>query len=226
MRPASRCRSPSPARSPMPPDACSPDRRPRRSGTRSATRSRCSSGSIARSAAGSCGPTSRSSRPPPATPTCAPIRMPDCRTRSASTTSRRRIPPTSCASTANRGWSTSSAAAAAPRPSTSACCARRLAGRAPRRLAAAQPVKCRLAGLEPLNIDDDSLFVNVGERTNVTGSAKFRKLIEAERLRRRARDRAPAGSERRADDRCQHGRGHAGFGSRHGALPAPGGGGA
>ena len=41
------------------------------------------------------------------------------------------------------------------------------------------PVKCRLSGLEPLNIDDDTLFVNVGERTNVTGSAKFRKLIEA-----------------------------------------------
>ena len=41
------------------------------------------------------------------------------------------------------------------------------------------PVKCRLAGLEPLNLDDESLFVNVGERTNVTGSAKFRKLIEA-----------------------------------------------
>jgi 5-methyltetrahydrofolate--homocysteine methyltransferase len=41
------------------------------------------------------------------------------------------------------------------------------------------PRKCRLAGLEPLNIDDESLFVNVGERTNVTGSAKFRKLIEA-----------------------------------------------
>ena len=40
-------------------------------------------------------------------------------------------------------------------------------------------VKCRLAGLEPLHIDADSLFVNVGERTNVTGSAKFRKLIEA-----------------------------------------------
>jgi 5-methyltetrahydrofolate--homocysteine methyltransferase len=41
------------------------------------------------------------------------------------------------------------------------------------------PVKCRLSGLEPLNIDEDTLFVNVGERTNVTGSAKFRKLIEA-----------------------------------------------
>src|SRR5438876_2259639 len=37
----------------------------------------------------------------------------------------------------------------------------------------------RLAGLEPLNIDDDSLFVNVGERTNVTGSRAFAKLILA-----------------------------------------------
>jgi 5-methyltetrahydrofolate--homocysteine methyltransferase len=53
-----------------------------------------------------------------------------------------------------------------------------LRGRKPRRLTPAGR-KCRLAGLEPLNIDEDSLFVNVGERTNVTGSAKFRKLIEA-----------------------------------------------
>ncbi len=49
----------------------------------------------------------------------------------------------------------------------------------PRRRVPAVPSKCRLSGLEPLNIDDQSLFVNVGERTNVTGSAKFRKLIEA-----------------------------------------------
>jgi 5-methyltetrahydrofolate--homocysteine methyltransferase len=41
------------------------------------------------------------------------------------------------------------------------------------------PVKTRLAGLEPVAIDEESLFVNVGERTNVTGSARFRKLIEA-----------------------------------------------
>jgi 5-methyltetrahydrofolate--homocysteine methyltransferase len=41
------------------------------------------------------------------------------------------------------------------------------------------PAACRLSGLEPLSIDANSLFVNVGERTNVTGSAKFRKLIEA-----------------------------------------------
>ncbi|SIR29884.1 methionine synthase (B12-dependent) [Shewanella morhuae] len=39
-------------------------------------------------------------------------------------------------------------------------------------------VACRLAGLEPLTIDAQSLFVNVGERTNVTGSAKFLKLIK------------------------------------------------
>jgi 5-methyltetrahydrofolate--homocysteine methyltransferase len=37
----------------------------------------------------------------------------------------------------------------------------------------------RLSGLEPFTIDDDSLFVNVGERTNITGSAKFRNLIKA-----------------------------------------------
>jgi len=39
--------------------------------------------------------------------------------------------------------------------------------------------RCRLSGLEAVNIGSDTLFVNVGERTNVTGSAKFRKLIEA-----------------------------------------------
>ncbi|MEB3023975.1 methionine synthase [[Mycobacterium] crassicus] len=38
----------------------------------------------------------------------------------------------------------------------------------------------RLAGLEPLNITEDSLFVNIGERTNITGSARFRNLIKAE----------------------------------------------
>jgi len=53
-----------------------------------------------------------------------------------------------------------------------------VAGLAPRRLPEVAPA-CRLSGLEPLNIDANSLFVNVGERTNVTGSAKFRKLIEA-----------------------------------------------
>lgn len=40
-----------------------------------------------------------------------------------------------------------------------------------------RPVETRLSGLEPLNIGEDSLFVNVGERTNVTGSARFKRLI-------------------------------------------------
>ncbi len=51
-------------------------------------------------------------------------------------------------------------------------------GMAPRTVPRIAPA-CRLSGLEPLGIDARSLFVNVGERTNVTGSAKFRKLIEA-----------------------------------------------
>ncbi len=40
-------------------------------------------------------------------------------------------------------------------------------------------VATRLSGLEPLNITADSLFVNIGERTNITGSARFRNLIKA-----------------------------------------------
>ncbi|GAB2862594.1 methionine synthase [Nocardioides pacificus] len=40
------------------------------------------------------------------------------------------------------------------------------------------PAATRLSGLEPFNITPDSLFVNVGERTNITGSARFRKLIK------------------------------------------------
>jgi len=42
------------------------------------------------------------------------------------------------------------------------------------------PKRCRLAGLEPFNIGPDDLFANVGERCNVTGSAVFRRLIEAD----------------------------------------------
>jgi 5-methyltetrahydrofolate--homocysteine methyltransferase len=50
----------------------------------------------------------------------------------------------------------------------------------PRRIPDIEP-KCRLSGLEPLNIGPESLFVNVGERTNVTGSAVFRRLIREEK---------------------------------------------
>ncbi|VFS64383.1 Methionine synthase [Raoultella terrigena] len=65
-------------------------------------------------------------------------------------------------------------------PEHIAAMSRAVAGLAPRALPEI-PVACRLAGLEPLNIGDDSLFVNVGERTNVTGSAKFKRLIKEEK---------------------------------------------
>ncbi len=41
-----------------------------------------------------------------------------------------------------------------------------------------RPRRTRLSGLEPLEIGPDSLFVNVGERTNVTGSRRFARLIK------------------------------------------------
>ncbi|WP_445256047.1 methionine synthase [Nocardioides aurantiacus] len=50
-------------------------------------------------------------------------------------------------------------------------------GRTPRTWEEPKPAM-RLSGLEPFAIDADSLFVNVGERTNITGSAKFRNLIK------------------------------------------------
>lgn len=51
-------------------------------------------------------------------------------------------------------------------------------GVAPRAIPTIAPL-LRLAGLEPFTLTKDIPFVNVGERTNVTGSAKFRKLITA-----------------------------------------------
>jgi 5-methyltetrahydrofolate--homocysteine methyltransferase len=53
-----------------------------------------------------------------------------------------------------------------------------VADKKPRRIPSIPP-RMRLSGLEPLNFTPELGFVNVGERTNVTGSAKFRKLIEA-----------------------------------------------
>ncbi|RCS56798.1 methionine synthase [Parvibium lacunae] len=61
-------------------------------------------------------------------------------------------------------------------PEHIAAIAKEIAGIAPRVIP--QPDhKQRLAGLEPFNIDDSTLYVNVGERTNVTGSKAFARLI-------------------------------------------------
>ena len=57
-----------------------------------------------------------------------------------------------------------------------AAIARAVAGKKPRVVPQIAPA-CRLSGLEPLNIDKALNFVNVGERANVTGSAKFKRLI-------------------------------------------------
>ncbi|MBS43553.1 MAG: methionine synthase [Nocardioides sp.] len=62
-------------------------------------------------------------------------------------------------------------------PGHVAAVARAVEGKAPRVPAKRIP-GMHLSGLEPVTIDDDSLFVNVGERTNITGSARFRRLIK------------------------------------------------
>jgi 5-methyltetrahydrofolate--homocysteine methyltransferase len=56
--------------------------------------------------------------------------------------------------------------------------AERVAGIAPRKVPRFER-RLRLSGLEPFTLTPDIPFVNVGERTNVTGSAKFRKLIKS-----------------------------------------------
>ena len=79
----------------------------------------------------------------------------------------------------------------------------------------------RLSGLEPFTLTSDIPFVNIGERTNVTGSAKFRKLVTAGDYSRRARRRARPGGERGAGHRHQHGRGAHRLESRDGRVPQP-----
>ncbi|SFF45920.1 methionine synthase [Blastococcus tunisiensis] len=63
-------------------------------------------------------------------------------------------------------------------PAHIAAIARAVEDRAPRLPVEVRPA-LRLSGLEPVTVDEDSLFVNVGERTNITGSARFRNLIKA-----------------------------------------------
>jgi 5-methyltetrahydrofolate--homocysteine methyltransferase len=54
-----------------------------------------------------------------------------------------------------------------------------VSGLPPRALPASQP-RTRFSGLEPFEIGPDTNFVMIGERTNVTGSVRFRRLIESE----------------------------------------------
>ena len=68
----------------------------------------------------------------------------------------------------------------------------------PPRVVPDRPRLCRLSGLEPLNIGPELNFVNVGERTNVTGSKRFRTLIKEDRLEEAlavARSQVEAGAQ-------------------------------
>ncbi len=62
-------------------------------------------------------------------------------------------------------------------PEHIAAIAKAVEGKAPRKIPQI-PHRLRLSGLEPFELVPEIPFVNVGERTNVTGSAKFRKLIK------------------------------------------------
>ena len=86
----------------------------------------------------------------------------------------RGVPRASSPRPASSTWS---AAAAARRPTTSRPSPPRWPDKTRRDTHELEPAM-RLSGLEPFTITEDSLFVNVGERTNITGSAKFRNLIK------------------------------------------------
>lgn len=72
-----------------------------------------------------------------------------------------------------------------------------LQGIAPRKTPSARSFTA-LSGLQPLIIDNNSLFVNIGERTNVAGSARFKKLIAAQNYEQAidvARDQVNGGAQ-------------------------------
>ena len=157
--------------------ACCRARRRARSGIRSATRRRSRSGSTARSAPRKCARMSRSSRASPAR-WSAPIRMPACRTSSGCTTRARNSWPGLLAEFARAGLVNIVGGCCGTTPAHIRAIADAVKDKPPRKIPAIEPL-LRLSGLEPFALTAGNPFVNVGERTNVTGSAKFRKLITA-----------------------------------------------
>ena len=82
---------------------------------------------------------------------------------------------------ARAGWLNLTGGCCGTSPEHIRAIAQAVEGAAPRR-PPERPVRCRLSGLEPLNISPELNLVNVGERTNVTGSRRFRKLIQEDRF--------------------------------------------
>src|SRR5262245_51266925 len=139
-------------------------------------RRRSRSGSTARSAPRRCAPTSPRSPASP-TPSCAPIPMPACPTSSAATT-RARITWRLLAEFADAGLVNIVGGCCGTTPEHIAAIVRAVEGKPPRKIPEV-PRRLRLSGLEAFTLTPEIPFVNVGERTNVTGSARFRKLVTA-----------------------------------------------
>ena len=149
---------------------------------------------------------SRRKSPPPPTRSSAPIPTPACPTRSANTTKAPRRWRRRSANSRADGIVNIVGGCCGSTPEHIRAIADAVARRQAARVSTIAPLM-RLSGLEPFTLTSDIPFVNIGERTNVTGSAKFRKLDHRRRLFRRARGRARTGRRRRPDHRHQHGRG-------------------
>ncbi len=78
---------------------------------------------------------------------------------------------------AREGWLNLAGGCCGTRPEHIRAISEALAGRAPRRPVAPRPFAC-FSGLEPLEVRPDSNFILIGERTNVTGSRRFARLIK------------------------------------------------
>ncbi len=111
-------------------------------------------------------------------PTSAAIRTQACRTPSAATTSR--PPDTSrlLAAFARDGLLNVVGGCCGTTPEHTRAIADATRGLPPRPVPKRQELT-RLSGLEPFTITDDTGFVMIGERTNVTGSTRFRGLVES-----------------------------------------------
>ncbi len=82
---------------------------------------------------------------------------------------------------AREGWLNFAGGCCGTRPEHIRAIAETLAGRTPRRPPEPRPY-ARFSGLEPLVLRPDSNFTMIGERTNVTGSRRFARLIKKDRL--------------------------------------------
>ena len=104
--------------------------------------------------------------------------MPACPTSSAATTKARNSWPGCSAEFADAGLVNIVGGCCGTTPEHIRAIVRAVEGKAPRKIPEMPPL-LRLSGLEAFTLTPEIPFVNVGERTNVTGSAKFRKLVTA-----------------------------------------------